>query len=240
MAAMEGNFLGVIGGMGPLATDVFYRMVIDNTMANCDQDHIDMMILSHSSIPDRTASIKSGNTAEVINKLCGDAVFLEKAGARCIAIPCNTSHSFLPEIEAAVNIPVINMISEAAKVAADHCGGPGAKVGVMGTDGTIKMGLYQKALETEGLTPVVPSEQNQKRVMSIIYDCVKAGQPVDPLDFEKIEAEFISEGCECAVLGCTELSSYRVIEGLSKYFVDAMEAAARAAIVECGKELKQI
>ncbi|MGI6203934.1 MAG: aspartate/glutamate racemase family protein [Anaerovoracaceae bacterium] len=240
MKAMEGNFLGVIGGMGPLATDVFYRMVIDNTKAERDQDHIDMLILSHSSMPDRTASIKSGNTEDVIRKLCGDAEFLEKAGARCIAIPCNTSHSFLPEIEASVDIPVINMIAEAAKAAAARCSDPGAKVGVMGTDGTVKMGLYQKALESEGLTPVIPSEENQKRVMSIIYDGVKAGRPVDPLDFEKIEAELISKGCECAVLGCTELSSYRVIEGLSDYFVDAMEAAARAAITECGKELKQI
>lgn len=239
MAAMDGKFLGVIGGMGPLATDVFYRMVIDNTKAERDQDHIDMMILSHSSMPDRTAAIKSGMTADVIDKLRGDAVFLEKAGARCIVIPCNTSHSFLPEIESAVSIPVINMISEAAKAAADRCGGPGAKVGVMGTDGTVKMGLYQKALKAEGLDPVIPSEENQKRVMGIIYDGVKAGRPVDPLDFEKIEAEFISKGCDCAVLGCTELSSYRVIEGLSEYFVDAMEAAARAAIAECGKELKQ-
>jgi aspartate racemase len=238
MEVLDGKTLGVIGGMGPLATDVFYRMVIDNTKAESDQDHINMIILNHSSMPDRTAAIKSGDTEPVIKRLTGDAKFLAGSGACCIAIPCNTSHSFLPQIEGAVDVPVINMIGEAAAAAKERCAGKGSKVGIMATDGTVEMGLYQKALSEEGLVPVIPSEDNQKRITHIIYDGIKAGKPVDPLDFEMPEAEFVSAGCECAILGCTELSTYRKIAGLSEYFVDAMEVVARKAIVMCGKELK--
>ncbi|MCI2061150.1 MAG: amino acid racemase [Eubacteriaceae bacterium] len=238
MAVMDGKTLGVIGGMGPLATDVFYRMVIDNTKAERDQDHVNMIILNHSSMPDRTAAINSGDTKDVTEKLVRDAEFLEQSGACCIAIPCNTSHSLLPYIEEAISIPVINMIREAAAAAKDKCRGTGSKVGVMATDGTIRTGLYTGALRDIGLEPVIPSAANQKRIMRVIYEGVKAGKPVDPLDFEMPEAEFVNAGCECAILGCTELSAYRALAGLSDYFVDAMEVVARKAIVMCGKELR--
>ena len=88
------GILGIIGGMGPAATDLLYRRIIDRTDAQCDQEHLDMIILNHASIPDRTAAILSGNTREVEEKLISDARFLEKSGATAIAIPCNTSHYF--------------------------------------------------------------------------------------------------------------------------------------------------
>ncbi len=90
--------LGVLGGMGPLATQLLYKMIIENTEASCDQEHIDMIILSHAKIPDRTAAIKSGNTKEVFHALLDDIIMLGKNGCTAIAIPCNTSHYFLSRI----------------------------------------------------------------------------------------------------------------------------------------------
>jgi aspartate racemase len=110
MKNANGRVLGVIGGMGPLATQLFYKMVIENTDASCDQDHIDMIILSHASMPDRTLAIEEERTDELVEKLSADARFLEESGATCIAVPCNTTHVILPKLQEKVGIPIIDMI----------------------------------------------------------------------------------------------------------------------------------
>lgn len=58
--------LGVIGGMGPEATAYFYEEVIRHTKADCDQDHLDMTILSHASMPDRTKAIQTGESRKLL------------------------------------------------------------------------------------------------------------------------------------------------------------------------------
>ena len=93
MKEENGKILGVIGGMGPLATQLFYRMVIESTDAKKDQDHINMIILNHATMPDRTAAIMDGTIDKVLDKLAADAKYLEDGGATCIAIPYNTTHA---------------------------------------------------------------------------------------------------------------------------------------------------
>ena len=86
--------LGVIGGMGPEATAYFYEEVIRHTRAGCDQEHLDMTILSHASMPDRTKAIQTGQSRELLEAMKEDVRILEAAGATNIANPCNTSHYF--------------------------------------------------------------------------------------------------------------------------------------------------
>jgi len=230
--------LGVIGGMGPLASQMFYGMVIDNTEAACDQDHIDMLILSHASMPDRTRAIKEGRIEELFARLLDDARFLERSGAGYIAIPCNTSHVLIDRLQKEIGIPIINMVKEsAAEVRRHH--GSGAMAGIMATDGTIATGLYQKALEEEDIVPVIPSQENQKKVMRIIYDGIKAGRSVDPEDLRAVRSEFDEKGCTCGLLACTELSCYKIMEKLPEYYMDSMEVLAKKAVTFCGKELRQ-
>ena len=111
----ESKILGVIGGMGPLATQLFYRMIIDRTDARKDQEHLDMIILNHATMPDRTESILSGRIENLYEKLLEDAKMLESNGACCIAIPCNTSHVLIDRIQENVGIPIINMVRETVR-----------------------------------------------------------------------------------------------------------------------------
>lgn len=234
MKPLEGKVMGVIGGMGPLATDLFYNMVINKTGASCDQEHINMIILSHATMPDRTAAIKSGEHKEVYGKLLKDAKFLEESGATCIAVPCNTSHVFLEEVQKEIEIPIVHMIREAVESVAEMTSSLNdVKVGIMATDGTIEIGLYQKHCREKGLVPVVLSDENQKKVMKIIYEGIKKNQPVDPRDFEDVVDEFKSKGCHCVIMACTELSVYKIQEGLGDFFVDAMESLAMKSIEIC-------
>ena len=66
--------LGIIGGMGPEASCYFYENVIAHTKAEKDQEHIDMVLLSHASMPDRTEAIRTGDDTHLINLLCNDDV----------------------------------------------------------------------------------------------------------------------------------------------------------------------
>ena len=84
MKEENGKILGVIGGMGPLATQLFYRMVIESTDAKKDQDHINMIILNHATMPDRTTAIMDGTIDKVLDKLAADAKYLEDGGATCM------------------------------------------------------------------------------------------------------------------------------------------------------------
>lgn len=230
--------LGVIGGMGPLATQLFYKMVIENTEAHKDQEHINMVILNHATMPDRTEAILTGHLDDLMGRLLEDADVLERSGADFIAIPCNTCHVLIDDLQEKTHLPVINMIKAAVKKIHTTYG-EGAKVGIMATDGTIQRGLYQKECEEQRLIPVIPTPENQKLVMKIIYEGIKDGEPIDYDEFEQVERQFRNEECDCVIMACTELSCFKEQYELSDYFVDAMAEMAKEAISSCGKKLRR-
>jgi aspartate racemase len=231
------GILGVLGGMGPQATNTFYQRIIDRTQAESDQEHLRVLIWSDAKIPDRTAGILGGREEEVFRHLLADAKLLEQMGATVLAIPCNTSHYFADRLQAQLKIPLIHMIRET--VAAIQASGK-KKVGILATDGTVRTGIYQDALTQAGLTPVTLPENLQKTVMSIIYDEIKRGETGSREKFGEIDAYLRAQGCDCAILGCTELSVYRVLHSLPPYYIDAMEVLAEQAILRCGKELRNV
>ena len=230
--------LGVIGGMGPLATQLFYKMVIEKTEAHTDQEHINMAILNHATMPDRTAAIMNDELDDLLKRLQEDASVLENWGADYLVIPCNTCHVLIDELQSKTEVPIINMIKAAVKKIKTVYG-EGARVGIMATDGTVKMGLYQKECETQGLIPVIPSTENQKLVMKIIYDGIKDGGPIEYSDFEQIEKQFHRENCSCVIMACTELSCFKEQYQLPDYYVDAMEEMVEEAIILCDKQLRR-
>ncbi|MDO4617885.1 MAG: amino acid racemase [Clostridia bacterium] len=232
---MSRKMLGIIGGMGPAATDLLYRRIIDRTDAECDQEHIDMVILNHASMPDRTEAIKSGNTEKVISLLRSDLHFLKNAGCEVVAIPCNTSHYFLSSLKAD-GTEVMNMV----RLTSEYVKKLGRKkVAVLATDGTIGTGLYEKELNRAGVEYVAPDGETQKIVMKIIYDQIKKGFPGREEDFMKIHHFIKNQGCDGAILACTELSVFRDMAGLTDFYTDALEVLTESTILACGAKLKE-
>ena len=227
--------LGVLGGMGPQATELFYRRVVEFTAAAKDQEHIETLLLSDTKMPDRTAAILSGDTGPVYARLLADARFLEGWGAACIAIPCNTSHTFVPRLQKEIKTPIVNMITETA-AALKTLGA--RRVGILATDGTIHMGLYHAACERVGVEAVSPPEEVQKLVMSVIYDEVKGGRPVSRDKLASIDAALMEMGCDHGVLACTELSVCEGWEALNCKYLDALDVLSRRCVELCGYPLK--
>ena len=229
--------LGVLGGMGPQATQVFYQFVLDRTDASRDQEHLPAVILSDTGVPDRTAAILSGDTQEVYRQLLWDARLLDRCGCTVIAIPCNTSHYFVDALQEKTVVPILHMIREtAAALAAQGKKRPG----ILATDGTIQTGLYQKECAAVGLEAAAPDPETQKLVMSIIYDEIKQGEKGSRDKFAKIDRAIRSMGCDCAVLACTELSVFSTYHPLPPFYVDAMMVLAERAVERCGYPLRAI
>lgn len=223
--------LGVIGGLGPMATAYFMQLVIEMTRAKTDQEHIPMIIYNCPQIPDRTnymLGLSEKNPAPLI-AACGQN--LVKDGADIAAIPCITAHAMHDQIQKEVEIPIIHAIKEVVKYLQQQ---GIRKAALEATDGTVKVAVFQKELESAGIEVLLPSGASQKKIMHIIYDNVKAGNEVDMEAFSMVEEELLAKGAEVIILGCTELSMVKRDYKLKSCYVDAMEVLARAAVKECG------
>lgn len=230
--------LGVLGGMGPLATQFFYRMLIEKTNASCDQEHLDMIILNHATMPDRTEAILSGNSKNLYERLLKDIRCLEYGGVAAIAIPCNTSHIFVDSLQKEVSVPIIHMVRETVGCLSDMHRNINT-VGILATDGTIKSGIYQIECERVGIRPIVPSPSAQKHIMDIIYSGIKKGKSIDEEGFLTVERELIGQGCQSVILGCTELSVFNDNCRLLGHYIDALEVLAEKSVSACGKTVNK-
>lgn len=223
--------LGIIGGMGPMASALFYDMIGSKTDASCDQENLDLILLSHAGMPDRTGAILSNDEVQieaVRSKLLADAMFLQNSGCTAIAVTCNTAHYFVNMIEDELDIPFIHLIRETAEAVASEFGAK--KVAVLATDGTIETRLYQDELSKRGVIVFTPKAEVQALVMHEIYECIKSGKPADEEIWKKIEEYVKAEGCEAAVLACTELSVVRKELSLGNFYFDPMDIMAERCL----------
>ena len=231
---MEKKVLGIIGGVGPLATMLLGEMIVKRTKAKTDQQHVNMVITNNTSIPDRTTYILDRSKANPVPVMISDAAKLKSIGAEVLAVPCNTAHSFYHDIQQGADMQVLHMINETAKRAAQI----GAKkVGILATTGTLITSVYQLACQNAGVQPIVPDEETQEMVMSIIYDDVKAGRTVDFLKWQQIINKLEGLGCDRIILGCTELSIVKKELNLDDTYIDSLMVLAESAILACGYEL---
>lgn len=225
--------LGILGGLGPLSSAYFYELITEHTRASRDQDHIDIILSSRSTTPDRTAYILGDSAEDPLPYMVEDAMLLERYGADAIVIPCNTAHYFIEEIRKAVSLPVPSIITETAEHI-KRCGYRRALI--LATRGTVFSRSYQDELDRLGIEWAVPDEAGQKIVTDIIYGSVKRGKVPDPGELYSVAEPMFASGCDCAILGCTELSVLkRQFSGDMRY-VDSLEVLAATAIRMFGHE----
>ena len=199
--------IGIVGGVGPAATVDFMDKVIKRSDAECDQEHIKMVLEHNPQIPDRTKSI-IGDGADPTVSLYAACKNLESRSADLIAIPCNTAHAFADQIQRHLGIPIVNMIFETVQFAKEHCSGRG-DIGLLATTGTMKSRVYHDILDAAELKVITPDDAHQAKVMEAIYgdDGVKAGFTEGPCKENLLAAlaHLVDRGAGVAILGCTEL-----------------------------------
>lgn len=226
------KILGVLGGLGPMASAYFLQLIIEMSEAQADQEHMEVILHSKPQIPDRTRYILGQSGDNPVPQMVQASRGLVYQGAELLAIPCITAHYFQRQLETEIGVPILNAVQETA-VYLQQAGI--ARVGILATDGTLSSGLFQTHLAEHGIDCVVPGEQDQRAVMHLIYDNVKAGKPVELSLFESVSQGLFARDAQVVLLACTELSLIKRDHLLGAGFLDVLEVLARKAVLCCGR-----
>lgn len=221
--------IGILGGMGPLATVDFFERVIELTSsagASCDQEHLPLLLANLPHIPDRSrAMLKTGE--DPLPALLDGIDMLNRNGVELIAIPCNSAHYWYEAMREHSRAPILH-IAEAC-VAAIPRGT--RRAAVLATGGTLSSGLYQGILQRHDIEPVVPNDTTQQHIDACIR-AVKAGDLDESArHLEAALADFAARGAEVAVMGCTEIPlAARRLAAPSMQLIDSTLELARATV----------
>ncbi|MGB9906866.1 MAG: aspartate/glutamate racemase family protein [Candidatus Saccharicenans sp.] len=233
--------VGILGGMGPEATVRFFELIVKNTDAAVDQEHLRIIIYNFPQIPDRTRAVLYGGQNPVPWLVKGLKV-LEKAGAELVAIPCLTAHYFLPELIRRSRLPLLDLVTETVRWTTSCL--PGIrKVGLLATEGTVASGIFHKAFARRQVQVLEPGAAGQKKVMEAIYgrQGIKAGftgsGPARLL--QEVARELINSGAQAIIAGCTEIPLVLKPGRLPLPLVDPMNIGARALIIRAGGRLRE-
>lgn len=225
------KILGVLGGLGPMASVYFLQLIVQMSEAQTDQEHVEVILHSKPQIPDRTRYILGQSGDNPMPQMVEVGKGLVGQGAELLAIPCITAHYFQEQLEAEIGVPILNAIEETA-VYLKQAGI--VRVGILATDGTLSSRLFQTCLAEHGISCITPGDEDQRAVMHLIYDNVKAGRPVEFSLFETVSKGLFAQGAQVILLACTELSLIKRDYVLGAGFLDVLEVLARKAVLCCG------
>lgn len=229
--------LGIIGGMGPMATADFYMKLVLMTDAKHEFEHIHTIIDSNPGIPDRSAFIKTG-VDDPTDVLVASLKKLEHLGADVIAMPCNTAHFFYDILSANTGLYFINMIDETIKHALSICG-TNDRIGLLATSGTYDSKIYETSAIRSGFKLIVPPDSIRLQLMQLIY-ALKNGETelIESLK-QEVYAYLNNQNLDAWILGCTELPII-LKDGIEKYkMIDSTLVLAQTSILAVGAKLKK-
>ncbi len=234
--ASSPGWLGVLGGMGPLATADFLAKLALATPARTDQEHIPVLVYGNCTTPDRTAAALARGKSPVPYLLDG-AAFLAGQGVDAIAIPCNSAHCWYEQVALHVDRPVLHIVDACVEFLQQH--NPSAqRVGVLSTEGTARMAIYPQRLAARGMEALVPDAAEFAEWVSPGIARVKAGDVVGAGHLlEQAARRLFERGAEAVILGCTEipLGLREQTERWPGRYIDSSAALAQAAVAFMGE-----
>lgn len=228
--------IGILGGMGSLATAYIFKKIIMLTDAKTDQDHINIVLYNNPSIPNRTDYIL-GKGENPLTYLVESAKKLESMGADFLIMPCNTAHYFYKDIISSIKIPFINMVEKTVIHLINAY--PNEKtVGLLATQGTYKSEMYTNLLKNYNISTVIPSEHNQKFISNLINDIKVGNININLMKYYNILSEMQSQGAKKIILGCTEVSVAHEMFNIVGDYIDSSEILAINAVIYAGKKIR--
>ncbi len=233
--------IGILGGMGPEATAYFFELIIKNTKAEKDQEHIPVIIYSNPAVPPRTDAILEKGESPLPHLLEGARV-LRQAGADFIVMPCVTAHYFLDEIVAREKVSFLSLLDETLLYTQRKM--PELKkAGLISSTGTLKSGLFHDAFAREEIEVFGPEDEEQEQVMEAIFgkQGIKAGfssgRPKEII--QGVARTLIKRGAEAVIAGCTEVPLVLKQEDIKVPFIEPLQILAEVSIMKAGYELKE-
>ncbi|RLK62933.1 amino acid racemase [Atopobacter sp. AH10] len=226
------NFFAILGGMGTLATTNFLNEMNRRYHPDSDQGYLNYLLFNHATIPDRTQYILKKSVDNPAVSLIEDIRQVEPLKPDFMVIPCNTAHYFFEDLQAATDIPIVNMLDLVGRQL--KILGSGKKVGLFATAGTAQSGLYEKVAKEAGWDLIVPDEALQKKITQLIYDDVKVRATANLELYENILQSFKDMGAETTILGCTEVSYVNSQDELKRFNIIDAEKLLVSETVKLG------
>ena len=223
--------IGILGGMGPLATADFFLKVIAATTAARDEDHVPLLIQSDPRVPSRPAAILHGGESPLPALMAGRDRLIT-AGAIALAMPCNTAHVWLPELRQGCPVPFLSIV-DASCDEAEARTQTGAAIGIIGTEATLKSRLFDSELARRGFKPLLPSDEELRNLILPAIEQVKSGRAAEGgHQVERAVQALFDRGAQVVVLACTEtpLALDAIASPLRARCVDTNAALARACV----------
>jgi aspartate racemase len=240
MSPAKRKTIGILGGMGPEATALFFELVVRNTLARRDQDHLPVIVCDLPQVPDRTAAILKGGPSP-LPVLRRGLKLLHGAGADFAVMPCVSAHYYYPALAARSPLPIVHLIEETAAAVRKHRPRIG-KVGLLATTGTVRSRLIHDVFEAAGIEVLAPDARGQARLMEAIYGPrgIKAGVTSGPprTAIVGLARALIRAGARAVVAGCTEVPLVLRPGDLAVPLVDPMVIGARACVRKAGGRLR--
>lgn len=224
--------IGVLGGMGPLATVDFFKKVLLETPAKDDADHVPLLIQSDPRIAPRPAAILSGGRSPLGALLAGRDRLIS-AGALALAMPCNTAHFWYADLTKDCGVPFLSIV-DASVNELSLLAAPGSTVGIIATRATLAAQIFDPALARSGYTVMLPSENELDTLVLPGIEFVKAGDLLrgGHCISEAVQA-LLDRGAHAVILACTEtpVALDAIESNLRIHCVDSTAALARSCVV---------
>jgi aspartate racemase len=196
--------IGLLGGMSWESTQTYYRLINEGVKARLGGLHSAKLVLFSVDFAEIEALQHKGDWAETARILSRAAQSLQNAGADFLVIGTNTMHKVAPEIQQAIDIPLLHIADATSRVLAQD---GITRVGLLGTRFTMEQAFYRDRLEAAGIEAVIPDEIQRKTVHQVIYEelCQGTINPSSREAYLDIVAALAERGAQAIILGCTEI-----------------------------------
>lgn len=223
--------IGVLGGMGPLATVDFFSKVIAATPATQDAGHVPLLIQSDPRIPARPAAILSGALSPLPALLAGRDRLIA-AGALALAMPCNTAHFWHAELARDCPVPFLNIVNACCDEL-NSLAASGERVGIIATRATLAARIFDAPLLTRGYAPMRPEDDELDALILPGIEHVKAGRAAQGGSLiEQAVTRLLARGATAVILACTEtpVALDAIASNVRIHCIDSTGALARSCV----------
>ncbi len=196
--------LGLIGGMSWESTIPYYRIVNDRMRERLGGLHSAKLVLHSVDFAEIEAMQHRGEWETAGAVLAEAARGLQAAGAEAIVICTNTMHRVAPQVQAAVDLPLLHIAdATAARIRASGL----TRVALLGTRFTMEQAFYRDRIAVAGIEVITPDAAQRDRVHRVIYDELCLGRILDASrdDYRAIITDLVGRGAQGVILGCTEI-----------------------------------
>lgn len=233
------QFFTVLGGMGTLATESYVRILDARTPIHRDQDYLNYIVVNHATVPDRTSWILDHSKPDYNLDLIEDIKQQSLLNPAFFVLICNTAHYAFDKLQAATNIPILNMLQETVN-AIKKIKPDAKKVGLLATRGTVTAGLYDHYITDAGYEEIKPTPEILDITEDLIYHDIKESGHSDGAKYHELVRRMIEEqGADIVILGCTELSYAEEMNPETKYPVADSQSIIVDRSLEKGLALRQ-